>query len=137
MLTNIPLMALALIIYNGIVFGLGGGDASTLWQDELFSLNMVSGAVWVFTFGDLMVTIGLVLLFIEILKATRIGKLSIVDHLLSTLVLIAFLVEFLLVQAASTSVFFALMLMTLIDVTAGFSVSIRSATRDVSLGDQL
>ena len=101
MLTNLPLMALALIIYNGIVFGLGGGDASTLWLDELFSLNMVSGATWIFTFGDLMITIGLVLLFIEILKATRIGKMSIVDHLLSTLVLLAFLVEFLLVQAAS------------------------------------
>ena len=135
MLTNIPLMALALIIYNGIVFGLGG-DA-LVWQDELFSLNMVSGAVWGFTFGDLMITIGLVLLFIEILKATRIGKLSIVDHLLSTIILLIFLVEFLLVPAAASSVFFALMLMTLIDVTAGFSVSIRSATRDVSLGEQL
>ena len=84
-----------------------------------------------------MITIGLILLFIEILKATRIGKLSIVDHLLSTIILLIFLVEFLLVPAAASSVFFALMLMTLIDVTAGFSVSIRSATRDVSLGEQL
>ena len=76
-------------------------------------------------------------LAIEILKATRVGKMSIIDHLLSTVVLIIFLVEFLLVPGASTSVFFALMLMTLIDVMAGFSVSIRSATRDVSLGDTL
>ena len=135
MLTNFPLMAIALIVYNGIVFGLGG-DALT-WQSELFSLNMVSGALWNFSLGDLMITIGLFLLFVEILKATRVGKLSIIDHLLSTVVLIIFLVEFLLVSAASTSVFFALMLMTLIDVMAGFSVSIRSATRDVSLGDGL
>jgi hypothetical protein len=135
MLTNFPLMALALIIYNGIMFGLGG--ATLTWQTEIFSLNMVSGATWIFNLGDLMLTIGLVLLFIEILKATRVGKMSIVDHLLSTVVLIIFLIEFLLVSGASTSVFFALMLMTLIDVMAGFSVSIRSATRDVNLGDSL
>ncbi|MEP1207226.1 MAG: hypothetical protein ABJM29_06615 [Rhizobiaceae bacterium] len=135
MLTNFPLMAIALIVYNGIAFGLGG-DALT-WQSELFSLNMMSGAVWNFDLGDLMITIGLLLLFVEILKATRVGKMSIIDHLLSTVVLIIFLIEFLLVPAASTSVFFALMLMTLIDVMAGFSVSIRSATRDVSLGDSL
>ena len=135
MLTTFPLMAIALIVYNGIVFGLGG-DALT-WQNELFSVNMVSGATWSFSLGDLMITIGLFLLFVEILKATRIGSLSIIDHLLSTVVLIIFLIEFLLVPAASTSVFFALMIMTLIDVMAGFSVSIRSATRDVSLGDSL
>jgi hypothetical protein len=135
MLTTFPLMAIALIVYNGIVFGLGG-DALT-WQNGLFSVNMVSGATWSFSLGDLMITIGLFLLFVEILKATRIGSLSIIDHLLSTVVLIIFLIEFLLVPAASTSVFFALMIMTLIDVMAGFSVSIRSATRDVSLGDSL
>ncbi len=39
MLTNFPLMAIALIIYNGVVFGLGG-DALT-WQTELFALGMV------------------------------------------------------------------------------------------------
>jgi len=128
-------MAIALIIYNGIVFGLGGDALS--WQSEMFNINMVSGAPWQFQLGHLMLTIGLVLLFVEILKATRVGSLSILDHLLSTVVLIIFLVEFLLVPAASTSVFFLLMLMTLIDVMAGFSVSIRSATRDVSLGDQL
>ena len=135
MLTNFPLMAIALIVYNGIVFGLGGD--SLTWQTEIFSLNMVSGATWIFDLGNMLITIGLLLLFVEILKATRVGKMSIIDHLLSTVVLMIFLIEFLLVPAASTSVFFALMLMTLIDVMAGFSVSIRSATRDVNLGNGL
>jgi hypothetical protein len=54
--------------------------------------------------------------------------------LLSTFVFIAFLIEFLLVQAAANSVFFILMAITFVDVIAGFSVSIRSATRDVSVG---
>ena len=132
MLTNFPLMALALIIYNGIMFGLGG--VALTWQTEIFSLNMVSGATWAFNLGDLMLTIGLVLLFIEILKATRVGKMSIIDHLLSTVVLIIFLVEFLLVRDAATQVFFILMVIAFVDVIAGFSVSIRSAGRDVSIG---
>lgn len=135
LLTNFPLMALALISYNGLIFGLGGDPV--LWQAEIFTLPMMSGALWLYNLGDLMITVGLVLLFIEILKATRIGKMSILDHLLSILVLMIFLVEFLMVPAASTSVFFGLMVMTLIDVMAGLSVSIRSATRDVSLGDSI
>lgn len=134
MISNFPLMAIALIIYNVLVFGLGvAGNIG--WQSEVFSLQMVSGVIWIMTMGDLMIVVGLFLLFFEILKATRIGRMSIVDHLLSTVVLIAFLVEFLLVPEAATSTFFILMLMTLVDVMAGFSVSIRSATRDVSLGD--
>jgi hypothetical protein len=56
----------------------------------------------------------------------------VLDHLFSTIVFIAFLVEFLIVPGASTSIFFLLMIMALIDVMAGFSVSIRSAGRDVS-----
>jgi len=135
MLTNFPLMAIALVLYNGIAFGLGG-EALT-WQMPVFELAMVSGALWLFDLGDLMIGVGLLLLFIEILKATRIGRLSIIDHLVSTVVFIVFLIEFLLVPAASTSIFFLLLVMVLIDVMAGFSVSIRSATRDVSLGDGL
>jgi predicted Co/Zn/Cd cation transporter (cation efflux family) len=56
------------------------------------------------------------------------------DHLLSTFVFVAFLVEFLLVKGAAHPVFFTLMVIALIDVLAGFSVSIRSAGRDVNLG---
>jgi len=126
-------MAVALIVYNVLVFGLGFSDMD--WNNSVFTLDMVSGSVWSMKVRDVLVILGLFLLFFEILKATRIGRLSIVDHLLSTLVLIIFLVEFLLVPSAATSTFFILMLMALVDVMAGFSVSIRSATRDVSLGD--
>lgn len=132
MITVIPLMAVAFIAYNGIVFGLGG--VAQLGA-VVFSLNMMSGAQWTMTLGDLMIAAGLFLLFLEILKSTRIGKLSILDHLLSTVVLIVFLVEFLLVPSAATSVFFLLMMMALIDVMAGFSVSIRAASRDVNFGE--
>ena len=66
-------------------------------------------------------------MFVEIIKSTRTSNASILDHLLSTFVFVAFLVEFLLVRGAATSVFFTLMVITLIDVLAGFSVSLRAA----------
>ncbi|MEL6783223.1 MAG: hypothetical protein AAFO61_02220 [Pseudomonadota bacterium] len=138
MLTTFPLMAVALIVYNGIAFGMGVqsvAGAGPTWADPLFSFTLISGQPWQVSLGDAVLALGLFLLFFEILKATRVGRLSIVDHLLSTLVLILFLIEFLAVPAAGTSIFFLLMLMTLVDVMAGFSVSIRTATRDVSLGE--
>ncbi len=137
MITNVPLMVVPLIVYNLVLFGLLGTNIQSPWDDPIFTLDMISGATWIMTLGDLMIALGLVLLFFEILKATRVGTNSIVDHLLSTFIFVAFLVEFLLVQDAATAVFFLLMMMTMIDVLAGFSVSIRAATRDVAIGGGL
>jgi len=38
------------------------------------------------------------------------------------------------VQGAATQIFFILMLISLVDVIAGFTVSIKSASRDVAIG---
>ena len=131
MLTNVPLLIVPFIVYNlQILFG--GGIS--VWDNEVMSLAMISGEQWVMTMGDLMISLGLFLLFFEIIKATRVGANSIIDHLLSTFVFIAFLVEFLLVPQAVHSVFFLLMMIALLDVVAGFSVSITSATRDINVG---
>ena len=132
-LTNVPLMIVPFIVYNLAALGLIGGDSTDLWQNEVMALGMISGATWSMSLGDLMIALGLLLLFFEILKATRTGANSILDHLLSTFVFVAYLVEFLLVRSAAHSVFFILMVITFVDVIAGFSVTIRSAVRDVSV----
>jgi len=134
LLANVPLLIVPFIAYNLVALGLVDVNATDPWTSPVMQLAMVSGANWVMNLGDLMIVLGLFLLFFEILKATRIGADTIIDHLLSTFVFIAFLIEFLLVQAAANSVFFILMAITFVDVIAGFSVSIRSATRDVSVG---
>lgn len=127
-----PLLALPLIAYNVLaLFGYSDGGA---WAAPLFSVGMISGGVWTVGAGDLFIVVSLVLLFGEILKATRFGSASVVDHMLSTAVFVICLVEFLLVGFAATSLFFILMVMALIDVIAGFSVSIRAASRDVRFG---
>ncbi len=133
MIWKIPLLALPLIIYNLVAFDFVG-DKSNGWSTPVVSIDMVSGAVWTMSVGDLLVVFALVLLFIEVIKSTKVGNASILDHMLSTFVFIAYLVEFLLVPAAATSLFFTCMAMSLVDLVAGFSVSIRSASRDVNFG---
>jgi hypothetical protein len=133
MIAAIPLMIVPLIAYNLVLIGLIGGGVAGLGS-TVTSLSMMSGATWTMSLGDLLIVVSLVLLFIEVLKATRTGPWSVIDHMFSMLVFIAFLVEFLLVRDAATQVFFILMVIAFIDVIAGFSVSIRSAGRDVSIG---
>lgn len=129
MLGNIPLLAISFVIYN-IAIVLGG--TSVPLSSEMFSMNMMSGGRFALTSGDLLILLSLLLLFIEILKSTRSNNASVADHMLSTGVFILFLVEFLLVPSAATATFFIIMIMALVDVVAGFTVSIRSAGRDVT-----
>lgn len=133
MLTNVPLLIVPFIVFNVVGLGLIGDGSTDPWSAVVMELDMISGTTWEMKLGDLMITLGLFLLFFEIIKATRVGASSIIDHLLSTFVLLAFLVEFLIVGFAAHAVFFILMVIALVDVVAGFSISIRSATRDVAI----
>jgi hypothetical protein len=141
-LRAIPLTFLVFVLYNVIVLFAGspeaGGDgaaaARSLLASEIFGIPMISGAVWSFTWGDLVLVVTLFVLFIEILKATYTSTSSLVDHGLSMLVFIAALIEFIVVPQAATSVFFLLLVALLIDVIAGFTIGIRVAKRDIGFG---
>ncbi|MBP2562677.1 hypothetical protein J2857_005470 [Neorhizobium galegae] len=134
MLAALPLMIIPFILYNLSMLGiLGGGGVASL-GNVISSLQMLSGAVWTMTLGDVIIVVSLVFLFVEILKASRNGRGSLINHMLSMLVFIAYLVEFLLVRDAATQIFFILMTITFVDVIGGFAVAIRSAGRDVSIG---
>jgi O-antigen ligase len=98
------------------------------------SVGVISGATWTLTVGDFVTIVTLVLLFVELIKATRTGGSSIVDHALSMILFMVCLVEFLVVRQAATSVFFFILVVTLIDVIAGFSITIRAARRDFGFG---
>lgn len=134
MLFNIPLLIAPLAVYNFFAFGLLGASVGDPWSVPIVTIEMISSARWTLTLGDVMIVAALVLLFVEILKATRTGVSSIVDHILSTLLFIIYLVEFLLVRETATSVFFILMVISLVDVIAGYSVTISGARRDMSFG---
>jgi len=130
-LRSIPSLVLAFIIYNAVVFVAGN---TAVLDNALFEITMLSGGAWRFTVGDLMIVITLLLLFVELIKATYTTSSTLVDHGLSMLVFIACLVEFLLAPLAATSTFFLIMVATAIDVVAGFSIGIRVARRDLAIG---
>ncbi len=131
MFTAIPLFAVMLVVYNiNMLFG----DINATLPSHLYSLGLPSGAQWHFSVSDLYIILGVLTLYIEIFKSTRTGVASVIDHSLSMVVFIVFLVEFLVVQACGTSTFFILMLMALLDVVAGFTVTIVGARRDFTVG---
>ena len=123
-----PFLIVVILIYNLIVF-----LSATALGDTVLSVPMMSGAVLRVTIGDLVVLLGLVVLFIEVLKSARAAASTILDHMLSTAVFIVALVEFLIVRQAGTAVFLIITTICLIDVVAGYTVSIRSARRDIAV----
>ena len=128
-----PLLILPFVIYNALAFTIYGGQPAG-WANQIFQIRMVSGTEWALTSGDLLLVVGLVCLFFEVLKSTNTGRSSVVEHMVSTALFVIFLIEFLLAGAAASSVFFLLMIMSVVDVVAGFTISITGAGRDVTMG---
>ncbi|MEP3523891.1 MAG: hypothetical protein ABJN24_00550 [Hyphomicrobiales bacterium] len=133
LIRNFPLLILPLLIYNAFSLGIIS-TLGEIWSGEIFRFDMISGATFSLTRGGMIVTIALSLLFIEILKATRTARSTIIDHLLSTLVFIIYLIQFIVDPAAATTTYFICLMVALLDVIAGYSISIRVASRDVTLG---
>ncbi len=135
-LRAIPLIAVALILYNVIVLLGGNASPSEILATKLFEIPMLhQEAVWVFTWGDFLILLVFVLLFIELLKATYTSTASLLDHGLSMIVFVVCLIEFLLAKQAASSVFFFITMAALIDVVAGYTIGIRVARRDFQIGE--
>jgi hypothetical protein len=128
-LIGFPLLVLSFAIYNMIAFLLPG----LAWSQEIVKIRMVSGADWTLTPGELVVGLSVIILFFEMLKATRLSTRTIVDHALSTVLFIGMIVEFLLVRQAASGTFFLLLVISFVDVVGGFTITIRTAQRDISV----
>jgi hypothetical protein len=123
-----PLLLLPFVLYNMVAFLLDM-DFSTV----LFNVPLLSGRSMPVNTGDLLVLFGIFLLYIEILKSTRMSTKAIMDHVLSFILFIGMIIEFVAVQRAATSTFLILMALSFVDVIGGFTVTIRTAQRDIAL----
>ena len=139
MFAAFPLLALPVLVYNLIVLTIAGGfgsdSAHYRLSEQLFTIHMTSRAEWVVSLGDLLLAGALVVLFVELLKSTTSRKIAIINHSLSLVLFILCLIEFLLAPAFATSTFFLITVMVLLDVLAGFIVTIVAARRDVDFGE--
>ena len=139
MLIALPLLLIPVVLYNIVVLWGASGQvglaaADEILRDPVFSLPMTSGATWSVGVGDLILFLALILLFFELLKSTSSQKVAIVNHALSLIVFVVCLVEFLLIRGFATSTFFLILTMVMLDVLAGFIVTIIAARRDMDFG---
>jgi len=140
MLIALPLLLIPVVLYNIVIlFGATGGggmaQADAILRDPLFSVPMTSGANWNVGVGDMILFLSLILLFFELLKSTSSQKVAIVNHALSLVVFVVCLVEFLLIRGFATSTFFLILTMVMLDVLAGFIVTIIAARKDLDFGN--
>jgi hypothetical protein len=128
-LIGFPLLLIPFAIYNIVAFLMPGVS----WSGTLTSVHMVSGGDWTMSAGDMLITLAILLLFGEMMKSTRIGIRTVVDHALSLILFLGMLVEFLLVRQAAAATFFLLLVISFVDVIGGFAVTLRSAQRDLTV----
>jgi type III secretory pathway component EscV len=126
-----PFMLLAIVAYGITVAAMGVPLAH-----ELMTLGLPSGTVFVMTVSELLLAIATAVLFFEIMNATSARSSSIVNHALSMVVFIACGLIFLFVPGFGTGTFMIITLMALVDVIAGYSISILTARRDMTFGDR-
>ena len=58
---------------------------------------------------------------------------TVIDHMFSLALFILCLLEFLFVSQVGTSTFFIIILIVLLDVVAGFTITISTSTRDINV----
>ena len=138
MLRIFPTILIAVIAYNIMVFGNGAAgqhDMATVLSGG-FSVPVFSGDIWKVSLGDMFVAGTLGLLFAEIIKATGTSNREILNHGLSMVVFVGAMAEFLVLKGFGTSTFFLITTMCLFDVVAGYTISLISAKRDLSMAPE-
>jgi len=125
-----PLLLVPFAVYNIVAFIFRLPD--DFWTTRAATVHMMSGQEWVVTWEDVLIAFAILLLWVELIKATRIGMRSVMDHILAMVLFIGMLVEFLLVKEAGTSTFFLLVTIALVDVL-GFVIGMRAGRRQVEV----
>jgi hypothetical protein len=127
-LIAVPLLIIPFSLYNMMAFLL-----NMTFGETLFGVPLISGARLTVSTGDILVVLGVLLLYVEIVKATRFGTKAIIDHVLSLVLLIGMALELLAVERAATGTFLVLTMLSFVDVIGGFSITVRTAQRDVAI----
>ena len=114
-MVGFPLLLIPLAIYNIVVWLM----PSVSLTEPLLRVTLPSGAEWPITLSEVLLSLGILLLLLEIAKGAKPGAKYITDHLLSFIVFAASVAEFVLWPKFGTSTFFLLALMTMVDFLGG------------------
>ncbi|MEP0190002.1 MAG: hypothetical protein ABJP70_06515 [Erythrobacter sp.] len=131
-----PYLSIPVLIYSLVAAFSGPSTAGdppaigSIIETTAMTLPMLSGVRLELAWGDLLVVLAIVFLFVEVLKATSTASTGIINHMLSMLLFIVCLMQFLIVESCATASFFIITMIVLVDALAGMVVSIVSARRD-------
>jgi hypothetical protein len=123
-MVGFPLLLIPLAIYNIIAFLM----PSLSLAEPLVKLTLISGAEWPLTLSDILLTLAIVMLLLEVIKGARPGAKYLTDHLLSLIIFGAAAAEFLLWPRFATSTYFLLALLSLVDFLSGLALRTRHGT---------
>ena len=132
LILSIPLFFYILIAANVIM--LSGPIDQSMINIILFEFDLPSQRRIIMTVSDAFILASVFFLYIETFKATRTSVISIIDHALSLLVFVIFLIEFLVVPRLGNTTFLIMTTASLMDVVMGFTVTISTAKRDIAFG---
>ncbi len=118
----LPLLVLPVAAYALLAVGLGGimsPEAASHLASPLFTLTTAAGGQWRVSLGDLLLAGGLAAGFVDLIKGAPDRHTALVNHALTIALFAACLAALLLAPAFTSSIFFLLTLMVLLDLTAG------------------
>ena len=124
---GVPLLIVPFAIYNIFAFIIPG----VTWNVPVLSITLQSGAEWQISPGDILITVSILILLVELVKLTRLGVRSWVDHLLSFALFAGMTAEFVMVQTVATPTFFLLLVIAFVDFVGGIvsALGARAARR--------
>jgi hypothetical protein len=120
-----PLLLIPLAVFNIIVFLM----RDVGFDVRLFDLTLPSGATLKVELGDAFVTLGLLLLLLEVQKSARPGGKYLTDHLLALLIFAGAAAEFVMLPQFANATFFLLTLIALVDFLSGLALRGRRPMR--------
>jgi len=123
-----PLLLIPFALYNMIAFLL-----NMPFTDTVFAIPLMADQRLPVTTGDLLVAVGMLLLYVEVLKAARFGSKAVMDHVLSFILFIAMACELVLVPRVATPTLLLLTVLSFVDVITGLSFAGRPKQQEIVL----
>ncbi|CCD84925.1 conserved membrane protein of unknown function [Bradyrhizobium sp. ORS 285] len=126
-MVGFPLLLIPLAIYNMIVFLMPGVE----FGEVVLRLQLPSGELWTISLGDMLLALGVLLLLLEVIKASKPNGKYLTDHLLSLLVFGGAAAEFAMWKKFGNSTFLLLTLLAMVDFFSGIALRTKRAARAV------
>src|SRR5262249_42762287 len=115
-----PLLLIPFALYNMIIFLL-----NMPFSDTVFSIPLMAGLRLPVTTGDLLVMLGMLLLYGEVLQAARLGMKGVLGDVLAVLLFAGMAAGLVLVERATTTTLLLLTVLAFVDVITGISLAVR------------